>query len=333
MEEYVIGVDIGGTKSHLALFNKNGDFVDLCHWGPLNHEVLPASFAQFEDEFGRFVNEVILKHRIKMEQIKFSVLGVAGVDTKMQHKIISGILEKIGLKKFILTNDAYLGIPAGNRSGQGTGICAINGTGCTLAGINREGKTLQIGGVGAISADKGGGNYLGGRLLSSVYTELFRKGEATLMTELLFKKYKIPNKYEYVEIIQEKSAAGEFSVSACNPLVFEAAGQGDKVAENILKEMADSYAGGILCMIEELAFPQKDELYIVFAGSVFVRGEHPLLIDTLKTIVNKSSPNQNINYIKLDVPNVAGAVIWALNSLHEGSNFYDKVCTQFRKLT
>ena len=40
MTEYVIGVDIGGTKSHLALFDTEGNFVDFDHWGCLNHEGL-----------------------------------------------------------------------------------------------------------------------------------------------------------------------------------------------------------------------------------------------------------------------------------------------------
>ena len=49
MTEYVIGVDIGATKSHLALFDSSGSLVDFGQWGPLNHEALPGSFAQFEE--------------------------------------------------------------------------------------------------------------------------------------------------------------------------------------------------------------------------------------------------------------------------------------------
>ena len=332
MTEYIMGIDIGGTKSHLALFDRDGNFLDLCHWGPLNHEVLPGSFTQFEEEFGRFVREVLSRHGIKIEQVVSAVLGVAGVDTKRQHSIISKIIEGLGFKKYILANDAFLGIPAGNRSGRGTGICAINGTGCTLAGINREGRMLQIGGVGVLSADMGGGNYIGGRLLSAVYTELFRKGEATLMTNLLFDKIGTKSKYDYIETIHGKIDDGTFNIGACNQMVFDAAGQGDSAAAGILHDIAANYAGGIQCMIEELNFPPEDELYIVFAGSVFVKGEHPLLLDTLKEMVSRSSPGHRISYVKLDVPNVAGAVIWALNTLHGQGGYYERVCNQFRNV-
>ena len=334
MMKYIIGVDIGGTKSHLALFDTEGNFVDFDRWGPLNHEGMPGSFGQFEDEFGQFVRRVINRNKITMNDVAFSVLGVGGVDTVKQHTIISEILGKLGFEKFILANDAFLGIPAGSETG--IGICAINGTGEALAGINKEGKMLQIGGVGAISSDMGGGASLGKRLVSAVYRELFRKGEATLMTPLLFEELGITDKYDYVEKIYERIEEGTFRLGAYNHMVFEAVKRNDAVAAGILREIAANYSGGISGMIEELRFPPGEELCVVLAGSIFVKGEHPLLIDTLKEQVSGANPHHRVRYNVLDVPNVAGAVIWALNSLHlsahNGTNVYrDKVCARLRE--
>jgi N-acetylglucosamine kinase-like BadF-type ATPase len=326
MSEYVIGVDIGGTKSHLALFDTEGNFVDLGHWGPLNHEMLPDSFEQLEDELGQFVTQVISKHGITMKQIAYSALGVAGVDTKYQHGVVSKILKKLGFRKFTLANDAYLGIPAGSKTGAG--ICAINGTGCTLAGIDKKGGMLQIGGVGILSADMGGGGYMGERLVSAVYCELFRKGEPTIMTSFLFEKLGITSKYDYVETIQEKINDETFDIYKCSPMIFEAVKHNDRVAAGILLEIAGNYAGGISCMIEELDFPPDEELYVVLAGSVFVKGEHPLLIDSLKEKVSADNPGRSITYNLLNVPNVAGAAVWALNTLNNRDDFCDKVCPQ-----
>ena len=328
MAEYVIGVDIGATKSHLALFDAEGKLVDFGRWGPLNYECLPGLYAQFEDEFGQFAGGIVSKNGINMKQVSYSVLGVGGVDTKKQHANISGILRKQGFEKFTLVNDAFLGIPAGSRTG--TGICAINGSGCTLAGINKNHDMLQIGGVGAVSADMGGGGYMGERLLSAVYTELFRKGEPTLMTKLLFEKLGIASKYDYVETIHEKTNDGSFSIYACGRMIFEAAGQDDPVAAGILRDMAANYANGISCMIEELRFPKEEELDVVLAGSVFVKGEHPLLIDSLKAKVSGDNPDRRICYNLLNVPNVAGAVVWALNTLDSKGGYNDKVFEQLR---
>jgi N-acetylglucosamine kinase-like BadF-type ATPase len=280
---------------------------------------------------GQFVSGIISKNGISMPQVSCSVLGVGGVDTKKQHGKISEILEELGFKNFTLVNDAFLGIPAGNRTM--VGICAINGSGCTLAGINKEGRMMQIGGVGAVSADMGGGGYLGERLVSAVYSELFRKGRATLMTGLLFEELGITSKYDYIEKMHEKQNDGSFDIGKSSRLMFEAAGQNDPVAIGILREIADNYANGISCMIEELNFPGNQELPLVFAGSVFVKGEHPFLLDSIKAKVSEDNQGRNITCKLLDVPNVAGAVIWALDSLN-GENdknaVYNKVCAQLK---
>ena len=102
------------------------------------------------------------------------------------------------------------------------------------------------------------------------------------------------------------------------------------MAVGILNEIAVSYANGIDCMIEELNFPPQEELCIVLAGSIFVKGEHPFLVDSLKEKILKDNPGRLIIYNLLNVPNAAGAVIWALNSHTKKNIFYNKVCAQFR---
>jgi len=327
MPEYVIGIDIGGSKSHLALFDIDGNYIDFGNWSGLNHEALEGSFKQFEEEFKQFAAQTLSRNKITMKQVAFSAIGAAGVDTKQQHIIISDIIKRVGFEKFTLANDAFLGIPAGSRTG--TGICAINGTGCTLAGLNGKGEMLQIGGCGSMTEDKGGGRYIGLRMISAVYCELFRKGEPTVMTSLLFEKLGIKSKYDFVEKLYEKIDDDTFAIHKSSRIMFDAVRQNDKVASNIFREIAANYADGISCMIEELRFPHEEELNIVLAGSVFVKGEHPFLIDSLKEKTFNDNPGRQIIFNILNIPNAAGAVLWALNSLGS-NNYYDKVCTQLR---
>lgn len=77
----------------------------------------------------------------------------------------------MGLNDFVLCNDAFLGVKAGCTHGYG--ICAINGTGYTIAGIDPNRNMIQIGGQGALTGDVGGGGYLGMAVVSSVYNALF----------------------------------------------------------------------------------------------------------------------------------------------------------------
>jgi len=332
--EYVIGVDTGATKSHLAIFDTEGTLAGFGHWGPLNHEVLPGSFGQFHEELEQFIMQTLSKSQLKLEQVRSAVFGIAGVDTKVQHRSVSQIINKIGLKDFTLANDAFLGIPAGNP--MGTGICAINGTGCTLAGINGEGRMFQIGGYVPIASDYGGGGMLGRKLISTVYCELFRKGEPTCLTPSLFEKLGISSKYDFVERIYEKFDEGSLYVASYAKMLFEAANENDKVALCILRDVGSSYANGISGMIEELQFNQNtdEDIYIVFAGSVFVKGDHPMIIDTIKEKLGKEYPDCKFKYTLLKVPPVAGAAFWALSNLDIADKraYYEKVCSQLQNV-
>jgi len=328
MNKFVIGIDVGATKSHLALFDTEGSLVDFGHWGPLNHEALPGSFTQFEDELGQFVMRHLSGSGISIQQLEYSVLGIAGVDTKIQHGIISRIIRNLGIERFTLVNDAFLGIPAGSPSG--TGICANNGSGCTLAGINKENRMLQIGGVGYISDDRGGGGIMGRKVISTVFCELFRKGKPTCMTPVLLEKLGASSKYDFVDKMYEKIDDGLLSVASCAKMLFEAVLNNDEVAAEILRGIAESYANGISCMIDELKFRREDETHIVFSGSVFVKSEHPILIETIKKKLLADNGDYRIKYTLLDVPPAAGAVIWALKEL--GGAYYDKVCAQLRNM-
>ena len=65
---------------------------------------------------------------------------------------------------------------------------------------------------------------------------------------------------------------------------------------------------------------------------MLTRGQQAMKIK-IKEAVKKHKAQFNINYVVLDVPPVAGAAIWALNTLapgNEGQN-YDRVCAQLRE--
>lgn len=316
MKKYVMGVDGGGTKSHLAIFDENAVKIDFRAYGTLNHECMSGAFGQLEQELEAFLLGTMRENGVTHEQLAYSVFGLAGVDTKKQHKIISEMLERLGFKNFTLCNDAYLGIPAG--SPDGAGICAINGTGCTVAGKDRNGRVMQIGGFGGLSGDLGGGSRMGKDAIGSVYRELFRSGEHTVMTDIIFKSLGIANKYDFTETLIEKIENGSVNISSYNRVLFEAAALGDKAALKILDDIAENYAGAISCMLNELDFPKNEPVNIVLAGSVFARGEHPVMIDSLKHLVRIGNPDRNLNYVTLEKPPVAGAIIWALHEIGAG---------------
>lgn len=313
MKEYVLGVDGGGTKTQCALYDIDGNEIDLINWGPTNHELLKGGYLGLKSEMTLLVNFLLKRNEIQINQIVKSVFGIAGVDTKEQHKVISKIINELGFNDFILCNDAYLGIKAGSPNGCGVGV--VNGTGCCVAGIDSTGSMLQIGGLGMMTGDFGGGVYIGEKLIQSIYNYFFRCGEYTCMVDMLPEELKVGSKFDFIDNVRNKTDDGIVKISDLNIIVFEAANKGDAVAISVLREIGESLAASVNGCIRELEFQCDRSIEIVLYGSINIKGNNPTIINTLKGKVCSRYKERAIEFIVLDKLPVVGAVIWALEDI------------------
>lgn len=327
MAKYVLGIDGGGTKTHCALFDVYGNKIDFVQWGTTSHEVLEGGYKGFQKEISKLINHILERNKIQINEIESSVFGLAGVDTRSQHKIISQIIKDMGFGKFILCNDGYLGIKAG--SVNGIGICVINGTGNTVAGINSLDKMLQIGGQGEYTGDLGGGGGIGAKAIKAVYNYLFKCYEHTIMSDILFERLNIDSKFDFIETIIDKENSGEINISTLSDVVFIAANMKDKVALKILEMVGRDCGRAVKGMLYELNFDKTSKVNIVLAGSVIVKGENSTMVDYIKLEALTQKDYTDLNFIILEKPPVMGAVIWALENCGYDKNKIDKVLAQF----
>lgn len=327
MRAYVLGVDGGSTKTHCTLFDTQGNRIDFIQVGSTNHETLKGSFDEFREKLGGAILEMIGRHHIGISSISQSVFGLSGADTKSQHWRLSSEISKIGLSNFIVCNDSYLGIKAGSKNGYGVGV--VNGSGCTISGINQSGRIFTIGGQAEFTGEPGGGGFLGYYAIRSSYNQLFRGGKKTLMKEMLFDMFKPSTKYDFLETIREKIDSGELKVGDLSRVVFEAANQSDELALEILKYMGNEVGMSVNGIIRELEFSPDKELDIVLVGSINVKGENPTYLETLERKIISENKDRKINFTVLNKPPVAGAVVWALNRVNGSADLYDKVLSQF----
>ena len=207
MTKYVIGVDGGGTKTHYALFDDQGNFISFREGGPANHEVFENSYQGTEEELGTSIKQLLHDGNLQIKDMDFGVFGLAGVDVQNQKRNLTEIITKCGISNFLVFNDAFLGIKA--ASIKGYGICSINGTGTCCAGIDPKGHWLQIGGAGYIFGDEAGAAYLGGMVIRKVYDSIFRCGEPTLMKEMLFKELRITDEEQMVDAYYDRTKSGQ----------------------------------------------------------------------------------------------------------------------------
>lgn len=306
MKKYIIGVDGGNTKTDYFLFDSEGDFIDFTREGTCSHERLPDSFEGsytiMKEVFDRFLS----RNNLTPKDISAAVFGLAGVDTPFQKQKLEEVVEKIGFTNYEVVNDSFLGIKA--ASIKGTGVCSVNGTGTSVGGIDDTGKHLQVGGIGSITGDEAGGSWLSRRAVRAVYESFYRVGKPTRLKEVVFDYLEITDPYYMMDAIAYKAPKKKYDLPEIGRKVFDYAREGDEVALELLREMANNLARSAAGCVLNLTF--NDPVDIVLVGSVWVKGNHPTLIATFKEKM-KEYTKRNCNIIVLTVPPATGAIVWA----------------------
>jgi N-acetylglucosamine kinase-like BadF-type ATPase len=310
--KYVLGVDGGNTKTHYALFDTEGNAVAFVEAGTASHEQLPGGYDAMMEELRKQICNMLDKCELCVNDIGYAILGLAGADVTTQYAEIRKRISNIGLINFGVYNDAFLGIKAGSEKGYG--ISSINGTGTSCVGIDRHGKWIQIGGCGYITGDFAGGGYVETAVIRAVYNSIFRCGEKTIMKKMLFEILKITEDEALLDAIYEKYHTGKIRRDLICKIAFEAANKGDKPALDILVQMGRETARSVAGAYRYLDFGSEESIDVVMAGSVYTKGECPVLLETFKKEVAENI-NCKANFHLLQEPPVAGAVLWALEEL------------------
>ena len=198
---YLLGIDAGATNTRCALYDMQTNRTWLLMGGCGNHECLDGGYDEFAALMGDLIRQLCACAGIEPSQISSAGLGIAGVDTIRQHALISDIFRSIGLSHFALDNDAVLGIKAECESC--TGICAVNGTGFSVYGIDALGRTAQVGGFGYKTGDKGGGGYYAERAIEHIYRQIDKGGPQTLMTSRALEQLQISDPFMFMEAVSE----------------------------------------------------------------------------------------------------------------------------------
>jgi len=311
--KYYLGLDGGGTKTHIALYNTDG-LLDLYTGGGSNYEGMAGGYAELSIVLKQMLGKFLGRHGITTADIHRAAFGMAGVDTIKQHGEISKILASLGFTDFDLDNDCILGVKAATTYGYG--IACVCGTGYSVLGIDKSGRQMQIGGVGVLTGDKGGGGYVTEEGTSYVYGQLFKGYPPSMMTDMLMKAFGISHRDDFLETIHTEffnKSRKAYSLTMCK-IVFAAAALGDSPAIDILARSAQSYGESVLGLLNELDFTSPE---IVLTGSLPQKNPDSVLVTAFSAYIEKHYQKPFVLKV-LDAPNVLGALVWAMDKRGEG---------------
>lgn len=312
-KRYVLGVDGGNTKADYLLCTTDGVYVDLLRSPTISHEQMPDGYAGAKRGLAQHVQALLARNGLTISDLDAAAFGLAGADFPHQIEALRQDIAGLGFQRFDLGNDALLGIKA--LSPNGAGICAVNGTGTVVVGIDETGAFLQVGGVGAYTSDHAGGSFLATRVVSAAYDALMKCGTPTALSDGILQILDIQDPLAYAFAVSEPGAVHRH-MRAIIRLTDDAALQGDAVAQRILDTMGEELGLGIAGCIARLSFACT--ITVVLAGSLWYKLRYQGLMERMRSALaaHCALPFQ---VLLCQAPPAIGGVFWAIELLGQGS--------------
>jgi N-acetylglucosamine kinase-like BadF-type ATPase len=301
--QFVIGVDGGGTKTAVVLADMDGKIVARAVSGssaPRNVGVAEA----VKNLTAGIAGVLKGKRNIKITSI---FIGIPDVEEEYKNEKANIVKELKKQKKLTKIFSAKLNIGSDQlvafRSGASghDGIVAIAGTGTAIHGWN-GGQEILVNNQGWVN--KGSAKWIGNKVMEAVAEYLDGRGEKTSLADLVFRKYKYKNINKLLRFIFQDSE-GELAKLAV--LCDEAATDGDKIAREILVTAGKEISRSVRVAAAKLIFSEPVPLVLV--GGVY---KSRWVADTAMNEIDRYYPGK-FDFVVVGEP-VVGAVKLAIEA-------------------
>jgi len=187
-------------------------------------------------------------------------------------------------------------------------VAVVLGSGINAIGIGPDGQTERFLGIGPVSGDWGGGRTIAITGVGAVVRAEDGRGDATALTHSLPSYFGFATGHELALAIRRGTVASS-RVLELTPLVFAAAGAGDRMAMQIIERQCDEVVAMVQALIRRLGLLRLPTPVILGGG--VARGAESLLVGAIKGRLANVAPLAKVQVLRL--PPVVGAVAAALD--------------------
>ncbi|MFJ1735359.1 N-acetylglucosamine kinase [Streptomyces sp. NPDC088254] len=288
----VVGIDVGGTKTHLRALAGDTTVAELVRpsegWRP--HDPVAAA---------RWLAALIADALAAGARPAAVAVGAHACETELQCARIRAALGPHLDAPALVVGDAELLVPA---AGLDKGVGLVAGTGSVAVGRLSDGRSVQVGGWGAVLGDEGGAAGLVREAARAVWAAHDRGEEPDALARGLIGAFgvaEVPGLCAALEAASSPSA--EWGRHA--PAVFAAAAEGSRLAASVIAEAGGSLAA-LVARLGARGVPVDD---VVVAGGTILA--QPALYDAFTTALAESFPGTRTH--PLSAPPAQGAVALA----------------------
>jgi len=283
--QYYLGVDGGGTKTHVALMNDAREVVGEGTAGPSNP--LRVGVETAVSNIVKATDQAMDDAGVMRVDIAAATLGLAGVRrADIKQSIKASFTDQIRIRKTTVITDAEIALFATTLGKPG--IVVIAGTGSVCLGKNEKGKMAIAGGWGPLAGDEGGGVGIAQTALHAVAKASDGRGIATILSDRASEYFRASGPENLIVAIYSPQVDNT-RIAGFAKFVVEAAHEGDAVATTILQEAGSELGLAACAVIDQLGL-QRQKVPIGCVGSVFNAGEilTKPMIETVHTLAPKA---------------------------------------------
>lgn len=304
--QYYIGIDGGGTKTHLVCLDTEKTMIGEGFGG--NSNFLLNGVDKVSETLFTLINGFMTEKGLSYDDLAATVLGTTGAgrvaDAQRLEEAVKAkfLSNSIRLNNFTVVSDARIALETAFPGVSGSILIA--GTGSIMFGKTAGGEILRVGGLGRFLGDEGSGYKLGQRGLIATGRAIDGRGEDTLIREMVAEKFGFKEPNDLISAVYTNN----FDIASVAPLVVEAAESGDKIANLILDEESDGLIDHIKAM--KIKFG-SEQLKLSLVGSVLTKPNK--FSDIFKKKLAERHPDVLLQ--QTDLPPVMGAVYLAMETV------------------
>ena len=278
-----LGVDGGGTKTHIAIINHQRELVCEGYAGASNP--LRVGIETAVANIIAAINSACDAVDKNRGDIVAATLGLAGVRrADLRQRVRERIIERLNIKSVDVYTDAEIALYGIGRNKAG--LVIIAGTGSVCIGQNARGETATAGGWGPIAGDEGGGAGIALRALHAIAKASDGRGKPTALCDEAVDYFRA-GRIENLSVAIYAPQVDNARIAGFARHVAEKAREGDEVAIEILTEAGAELGLAAEAVIRKLRL-YRSRVAIGTVGSVFKSGA--LITEPLMSTVHAVAP-------------------------------------------
>jgi len=294
-----LGVDGGGTKTHIVLINEAREFV--CEGAAGASNPLRVGIETAVSNIIKAINFACDAGNRSRGDIVAATLGLAGVRrSDLRERIREGFYRQLHMKNVNIITDAEIAL-YGATLGK-AGLVVIAGTGSICIGQNDNGEKFSAGGWGPLAGDEGGGAGIARSALRAIAKASDGRAEKTKLSEAAIEYFRAAHIEDLTVAIYAPQVDNQ-RIAGFARYVVETAQDGDDVAIKVLAEAGKELALAANAVIKKLKL-QRKKFPIAYVGSIFQAGD--LITEPFLERVREIAPKAFLTAPKIQ-PAIAAA--------------------------